>query len=146
MNMIRPATPFDAHKVILFLKKAGLQVDDVKERIEHFFLIESPEEEVLACIGVEPVSEEAGILRSFCIHPSIEEEEMLTLFQHVFLTMKAWKMEIVYVLTNREQALPLFRLLGFSRTQSDILNTFRHQPYVQYIQQHEIPYVLMKSV
>lgn len=114
MQVIRVATHKDVEKVKSFLNEVGISTEGVEKLIEYFIVIEDIDGNLKATLGIEPLNN-IGILRSMVIHPAIKEEDLFTIFQHVYKLASNKKLSTLYLTTNKEKSIPLFRMAGFEK-------------------------------
>lgn len=116
MHVIRNGTKEDIEKVEQFLLEVKISTDGLEENIEYFVLIEDMEGSLVATLGIEAINQ-VGILRSMVIKSGIKEEELLTIFQHVYKLAVDKKLSTLYLSTNKEQSIPLFQMIGFHKVE-----------------------------
>ncbi|QQZ09223.1 GNAT family N-acetyltransferase [Heyndrickxia vini] len=137
MQVIRVGTHKDVEKVKSFLTKVGISTEGVERIIEYFVVIEDIDGGLIATLGIEPL-DNIGILRSMVIHPSIKEEDLFTIFQHVYNLASNKKLSTLYLTTNKEKSLPLFRMAGFERIEKTHLpKEFEHSLYGKHLLSHQ---------
>jgi amino-acid N-acetyltransferase len=111
--MIRRANSEDLTGLKAFLSRAGLSTEGLtEEAVRYFLLLENEDQTWRGTLGIEPY-EENGLLRSLVVAPGQVENDILLLFQQVFLLAKEQKIQHLFLATTKNAAVPLFQLLGF---------------------------------
>ena len=128
-SRIRLAEPKDRPGLADFLARAGLSAEGVVENPGLFILLESGEDKLKACVGIEPCGK-AGLVRSFVISPGTTEWDMLNMFEQLAALGMHAGMNGLYLLANRVEAVQLFRRMGF-REASDIPANLIRNRHVQ---------------
>jgi N-acetylglutamate synthase-like GNAT family acetyltransferase len=120
MLMVRRSEQRDLAKLISFLEKANISTKGVEENIEYFVLLEDKHGDLTGTLGIEPLSS-FGLLRSLVVTSRVKEEDVLTLFQHVYKFAVEKELSTLYLVTNKEQSIPLLNWLGFRQIQREKL-------------------------
>lgn len=102
----------DSNKLTEFVEKAGVSSEGIASMLDYFVILEDSDNEVVACIGVEPVGED-GILRSLVISDKLKQAHILTLFQSVQTLSQQKNMNNLYLVTNKKASVDFMLLLGF---------------------------------
>ncbi|MFC0272458.1 hypothetical protein ACFFIX_13535 [Metabacillus herbersteinensis] len=102
----------DGNKLTEFVEKAGVSSEGITSMLDYFVMMEDGENEVVACIGVEPVGED-GILRSLVISDKLKQAHVLTLFQSVQTLSQQKNMNNLYLVTNKKASVDFMLLMGF---------------------------------
>ena len=128
-SRIRLAEQKDRPGLAEFLARAGLSAEGVVENPGLFILLESGEEELKACAGIEPCGE-TGLIRSFVISPGTTEWDMLNMFDQLAALGVHAGLSALYLVANRVEAVQLFRRMGF-RAAADIPASLIKNRHVQ---------------
>jgi N-acetylglutamate synthase-like GNAT family acetyltransferase len=112
MLMVRKSERRDLAKLISSLEKANISTKGVEDNIEYFVLLEDKHGDLAGTLGIEPISS-FGLLRSLVVTSKVKEEDVLTLFQHVYKFSAEKELSTLYLVTNKEQSIPLLNWLGF---------------------------------
>ena len=109
---IRQAELIDLEMIKSYLSRARIETDGIKQSLDYFLLMEEKEsEELKGIVGIEPL-ENIGLLRSMVLSQA-GVEEILFLLRQVIKLAKEKELEQLYCMVNNENAIQLFRLLGF---------------------------------
>ncbi|WP_226669310.1 GNAT family N-acetyltransferase [Metabacillus litoralis] len=102
----------DLERVTDFVEKADVSSDGISEIIEYFMLMENGENEIVACIGVQPLNEN-GLLRSLVVSDKLKQAHILTLFQSIQTLAENKGMNHLFLVTNKEASVQFLSLMGF---------------------------------
>jgi N-acetylglutamate synthase-like GNAT family acetyltransferase len=126
---IRFATRQDTLKILAYLHEAQLATEGVAEAIEYFLVMEDEKGAILATLGFE-ANGSAGLLRSLAMSPKLNEADLLSLFQQMYLLAKEKKLTTLYLATNKPSSVAFFRSLGFRELETNdipkALTDFQH--------------------
>ncbi|MBM7605310.1 N-acetylglutamate synthase-like GNAT family acetyltransferase [Metabacillus crassostreae] len=102
----------DLGRLTDFVVKAGVSSDGISEIIDYFVLMEDGENEIVACIGVQPLNEN-GLLRSLVVSDKLKQAHILTLFQSIQTLAEKKGINHLFLVTNKEASVQLLSLMGF---------------------------------
>lgn len=132
-TIIRCAGVEDATRLEVFLDKANLSADGLKEYIGCFLIMENDFGDIIGTLGIEPLGK-CGLLRSLAVTSDVTEKNILVLFEHILLLAKDMKLESLYLATNKKSLVELFRLMGFTEEEMKGLpDTFYESEHVKHI-------------
>ncbi|MBM4761546.1 hypothetical protein [Bacillus sp. B15-48] len=111
---IRNADRKDIERLESFLVEANLDANGLEDCIEYYSLLETKQGKLKACIGIEPI-DNVGLLRSFVVSPTTTKVQVLLLFDRVIRIAESKQLSSLYLVTNKETALPFFNKIGFMK-------------------------------
>ncbi|QGQ48355.1 GNAT family N-acetyltransferase [Metabacillus sediminilitoris] len=102
----------DLGKLSGFVEKAGVSSEGFESLIDYFVMMENGENEIVACIGVEP-NNENGLLRSLVVSDKLKQAHILTLFQSIQTLAEQKGIKNLFLVTNKEASVQFLSLMGF---------------------------------
>lgn len=102
----------DLGKLSGFVEKAGVSSEGFESLIDYFVMMENGENEIVACIGVEP-NNEYGLLRSLVVSDKLKQAHILTLFQSIQTLAEQKGIKNLFLVTNKEASVQFLSLMGF---------------------------------
>ncbi|HZH58564.1 MAG TPA: hypothetical protein VEY70_03095 [Metabacillus sp.] len=110
----------DVERLTLFVEKAGISSEGIGNLIDYFVIMENGENEVVACIGVEPVKNN-GLLRSLVVSDKLKQAHIVTLFQSIQTLAEKRGITDLFLVTNKEASVQFLSLMGFHKLKSDLV-------------------------
>lgn len=110
---VRPAVAEDMKRIILFLRKAGLETAGAESVSENFLILEDKIGNIQGTLGMEQIGK-YGLLRSFAVSRKVIEQDLLALFQGILNLAKRKALENVYLAVNKPTMAKLFTMFGFA--------------------------------
>ncbi len=113
-TIIRAAQSKDLNGMMDFLGQAGVSTKGLEEQIDHFIVLENLAGSMLGTLGIQRLSRD-GFLRSLVISPTVEQANILEMFQHILKLARDREISRLYLATNKIVSIEFFSLLGFDR-------------------------------
>lgn len=110
----------DIEKVSTFVEKAGISSEGIATLIDYFVIMENGENEVVACIGVEPVNTN-GLLRSLVVSDKLKQAHIVTLFQSIQTLSDKRGITDLFLVTNKEASVQFLSLMGFQKLKTELV-------------------------
>lgn len=119
-SIIRTAMPGDLDRLTDFLGKANLNTNGISKMLDSFLLMEDKGGGVKATLGMERYGS-SGLLRSLVMRADTSENDLLSLFQEMFIIAKNQDVKDLYLATNKLGAMKFVGVLGFQLVDKDQL-------------------------
>jgi N-acetylglutamate synthase-like GNAT family acetyltransferase len=103
-----------------FVEKAGVSSEGFESLIDYFVMMENGENEIVACIGVEP-NNEHGLLRSLVVSDKLKQAHILTLFQSIQTLAEQKGINNLFLVTNKEASVQFLALMGFKEIDRNLI-------------------------
>jgi N-acetylglutamate synthase-like GNAT family acetyltransferase len=130
---VRIATLGDIVILKTFLETAQLNTKGINEMIDSFLIMEDEDGQLKATIGMEQFGA-SGLLRSLVVTASTSENDLLSLFEEMFLLAKNKEIKDLYLATNKLGAMKFVEVLGFEPVDKDqIPMAFLSSEHVKHI-------------
>ena len=130
---VRIATLGDIVILKTFLETAQLNTKGINEMIDSFLIMEDEDGQLKATIGMEQFGA-SGLLRSLVVTESTSENDLLSLFEEMFLLAKNKEIKDLYLATNKLGAMKFVEVLGFEPVDKDqIPMAFLSSEHVKHI-------------
>ncbi|PMC37439.1 hypothetical protein CJ195_11835 [Bacillus sp. UMB0899] len=110
----------DVERLTMFVEKAGISSEGITNLIDYFVLMENGENEIVACIGVEPVKN-TGLLRSLVVSDKLKQAHIVTLFQSIQTLSEKRGITDLFLVTNKEASVQFLSLMGFQKLKADLV-------------------------
>lgn len=110
----------DLNRLTDFVEKAGISSEGLGNLIDYFVIMEDGNNEVVACIGVEPLDEN-GLLRSLVVSDKLKQAHIVTLFQSIQTLAEKRGITSLFLVTNKEASVQFLSLMGFSQIEPDVI-------------------------
>ncbi len=110
----------DVERLTMFVEKAGISSEGIAHLIDYFVLMENGENEIVACIGVEPVNN-TGLLRSLVVSDKLKQAHIVTLFQSIQTLSEKRGITDLFLVTNKEASVQFLSLMGFQNLNADLV-------------------------
>jgi N-acetylglutamate synthase-like GNAT family acetyltransferase len=132
-STVRAATVADTETLKSYLEKAMLNTKGINEMIDSFLIMEDEVGKIKATIGMEQFGK-SGLLRSLVVTSSTSENDLLSLFEEMFLLAKDKEIKDLYLATNKLGAMKFVEVLGFEHVDKDqIPMAFSPSEHVKHI-------------
>jgi N-acetylglutamate synthase-like GNAT family acetyltransferase len=130
MKIVRRADDNDILRLHAFLLKSKLEVSNLEEKIESFFLLTNSNDELYAASGYVIVDNHV-VLRTSAIDSNLAIEEILQFFRDILKNLSNQGVLDVYLCAGSESSANFFSALGFKRLNSEevekIVDIFSNQ-------------------
>ncbi len=110
----------DVERLSGFVEKAGISSEGIENLIDYFVIMEDGSNEVVACIGVEPVRSN-GLLRSLVVSDKLKQAHIVTLFQSIQTLSDKRGITDLFLVTNKEASVQFLSLMGFSEVKPETI-------------------------
>ena len=112
-TIIRAAETKDLVGMKTFLGQAKVSTKGLEEQIDHFILMEDIDGILLGTLGIQRIHD-CGLLRSLVVSPTVEQTNILEMFQQILKLAKEKELKRLYLATNKIVSIQFFTLLGLS--------------------------------
>ncbi|WP_428910116.1 hypothetical protein [Niallia sp. Krafla_26] len=131
-SIVRVAKLEDVEVVTGFLEKAKLNSHGIEEMVDSFLIMEDTSG-VKATMGMEMFGV-SGLLRSLVMTANTSENDLLQLFEEMFLLARKKEVKDLYLATNKLGAMKFVEVLGFEIVDNDQLPmAFSQSEHVKHI-------------
>lgn len=110
----------DVERLTMFVEEAGISSEGIANLIDYFVIMENGENEIVACIGVEPVKN-TGLLRSLVVSDKLKQAHIVTLFQSIQTLSEKRGITDLFLVTNKEASVQFLSLMGFHNLKADLV-------------------------
>ncbi|MDA7025382.1 hypothetical protein PJ311_02005 [Bacillus sp. CLL-7-23] len=115
---LRLAEKRDKDAIRSFLTEAGTSYKGIDEEKSHFILMEDCQKKIVACLGMEKIENEKGLLRSLVVSDQLNQGHVVSLFQSMQVLCEKREIHTLYLVTNKQTSVNLLEVLGFKQTEN----------------------------
>lgn len=112
VSIIRQAQKNDYERILAFLNKAQLNVENISNCLENFLLVVDENNELKATIGFDLENKKA-LIRSLAILPTVTQKELLLLIEQCIILATKMEVDEIYLLAKQNTNAQLFYFFEF---------------------------------
>jgi N-acetylglutamate synthase-like GNAT family acetyltransferase len=115
---MRVAEHSDKQAIIDFLKEANVGYDGVGIVNSKFIILEENNKKILACLGLEELGDNQGILRSLVVSDKLNQGHIVALFQNMQVLCGHEQIHTLYLVANRQSSFEFLHVMGFKKAET----------------------------
>ncbi|MEC1259261.1 hypothetical protein P9D34_02140 [Bacillus swezeyi] len=115
---LRLAEEKDINVIEAFLKEAGTSHKGIEENRSQFIMMEDPPNKIVACLGMEELENEKGLLRSLVVSDKLSQGHIVSLFQGMQVLCEKRGIHTLYLVANNGTSMDFLEVMGFKRAGS----------------------------
>ncbi|MFN2744612.1 MULTISPECIES: GNAT family N-acetyltransferase [Bacillus] len=114
---LRLAEAKDIHAIEAFLREAGTSHKGIDEKKSQFIMMENPPNKIVACLGMEEMENEKGLLRSLVVSDKLNQGHIVSLFQGMQVLCEKRGIHTLYLVANNRKSMDFLEVMGFKQAE-----------------------------